>query len=468
MGSRYVRRLTGDSGRDLDTLTATRALEIAAYLYDTNPVAKRVLEVTRDFVLGEGITVSVANDPAATDILKQFWTDPINMLDQRLHQRVLELGLYGEQCWTASINPISGHAQIGYIDPAQIKTIEPNPTSPEDPYNIVLQGAPGEEKVYSVVTQDTDPLSPSYGRLTIPNRGSGACFMFRINTMTMATRGRSDLLALADWIDAYDQLLFSELDRALLMKSFLWDVTLTGADQRTIDKYVKDNPSPKPGSYRVHNEKVVYGAVAPNLNMSDTAIGADLILAYISAGAGLPKTWLAGSMDVNRATAIELSDPAIKRLASRQRIVRFMLERICTFALDQAELHGRLPRRMARVGTLPTPWEINLVMADIRGRDLAVAANTLEQVCRAIALAKSEGVLDQETSVRAVAAAVRQLGISADPEFILDRTEAEQKEKDAKAAELSSQMFAQGQGQGPQGHPTPPDNNMMDQQAAAG
>jgi hypothetical protein len=122
---------------------------------------------------------------------------------------------------------------------------------------------------------------------------------------------------------------------------------------------------------------------------------------------------------------------------------------------------------MARVGTLPTPWEINLVMADIRGRDLAVAANTLEQVCRAIALAKSEGVLDQETSVRAVAAAVRQLGISADPEFILDRTEAEQKEKDAKAAELSSQMFAQGQGQGPQGKPTPADAGVADEASAA-
>lgn len=447
MGSRYTRRLTSDGNRDLDSLTHTRALEIAAYLYDTNPIAKRVCELTRDFVLGDTVEVSVKDDEAATEVVQKFWADPINQLDMRLYQRTLELGLYGEQCWTVSVNPVSGHVQIGYIDPARIKTITPDPNSPEDPYDVILEGDDvALERRYAVVAQDIDPRSSAYGRLIPPNRGVGQCFMWRVNSMTMATRGRSDLLSLADWIDAYDQLLFSELDRALLMKSFLWDVTLQGADERTINNYIKANPSPKPGSYRVHNERVSYSAVAPNLNMSDTAVGADLILAYISAGAGLPKTWLAGSMDVNRATAIELSDPAIKRLVSRQRFVKQMIIRVLTFVLDQAELHGILPRRIAQTNTLPQPWALSVTMPDIRGRDLAVAANTLQQVASAVSLALQDNTVDRETAVRTVTLAVQQLGVDVDADTVLKRTEEEREEKQDAAAQIAGKMF-QGQGE---------------------
>ena len=54
----------------------------------------------------------------------------------------------------------------------------------------------------------------------------GECFYYRVNNLAAGTRGRSDLLAQADWLDAYDQFLFGELDRAKFMRSFFFDVTL--------------------------------------------------------------------------------------------------------------------------------------------------------------------------------------------------------------------------------------------------
>lgn len=50
-GSAYFRRLT-KSPRDLDPITDQRARDLAYSLYETNPLAKRIIELTRDWVLG--------------------------------------------------------------------------------------------------------------------------------------------------------------------------------------------------------------------------------------------------------------------------------------------------------------------------------------------------------------------------------------------------------------------------------
>ena len=311
MGARYVRRLTQDVSRDLDPLTQQRMQDVAYYLYDNNPLAKRILELTRDFVLGEGVEVA-ASDEMQGSILDNFWHDAINQMDLKLHARVLELGLWGEQCWSVVVNPIDGHVRLGYIDPGAISSVIRDPHDAEQVVAVVLKSGPGQaDRRYRVVSLDEDPRSSTYGRLTgvtLDSAGNvvtqwqeldaegrpvgeakayaGACFFFKINAVATAARGRSDLLALADWLDAYDQVLFNEVDRALLLKSFVWDVTLQGADQTAIDAYAKSNPAPKPGSVRYHNDKVDWEAETPDLKAVDAQAGADILLSYIAAGSG--------------------------------------------------------------------------------------------------------------------------------------------------------------------------------------
>ena len=43
------RSLTQQASRDLSPLVQKRMQEIAFYLYDTDPIAKRIIELTRDF-----------------------------------------------------------------------------------------------------------------------------------------------------------------------------------------------------------------------------------------------------------------------------------------------------------------------------------------------------------------------------------------------------------------------------------
>src|SRR5450759_4015071 len=50
---------------------------VAYYLYVTNPLARRIVELTKDFVVGEGIHIR-ATHPAVQKILSDFWNDPAN------------------------------------------------------------------------------------------------------------------------------------------------------------------------------------------------------------------------------------------------------------------------------------------------------------------------------------------------------------------------------------------------------
>ena len=463
-GSPYYRRLS-KSERDFDSLTQERALKIAFYLYEMNPIAKAVLEKTRDFVLGEGVLVDVAGeDKALQQVVDGFWFDPMNQMDIKLHNKILELGLYGEACWTVFVNPVNGYVRLGYIDPADIKEIITAPQNVEDVQGIVLKSGPTSAlatQILKVVRVNEEPGDRWHGRMqgiktdtagkvltlyqprdsltgapvgeAIPY--AGACFFFAINKVTNALRGRSDLLAISDWVDLLDQFLYGEAERANLLKTFIWDVTIEGQSQEDIDKYAeKWKAAPKPASQRFHNDRMKWEAITPDLKASDAAAAADLFLSYIATGVSLPKTWLNGLMDVNKATAGEINDPAYKHLALRQRYVKYLLGQVMTFVLDQAEIHGKLKNR-GNGETAPLErWPINYVFPEMRQRDLGAAATALKLAAEALATAKADDAIDTQVEQEVLASLFPLFGVEIDLEEMRDRLVKEKAERDAKAA----------------------------------
>jgi hypothetical protein len=61
-----------------------------------------------------------------------------------------------------------------------------------------------------------------------------------VNKSKSQSRGISDLFCLADWIDVFDQMIFDIADRVRFLNQYIWDFTLKGADQKTVDKFRKD------------------------------------------------------------------------------------------------------------------------------------------------------------------------------------------------------------------------------------
>ena len=445
-GSSYYRRLSA-SNRDLTPLADSKARELAFYLYDANPLAKRILEIVRDYVVGEGVEVTAQDEEddrreAIQAVLDRFWQDPLNKMDLKLGDKVLELGLFGEQCYPVAMNPKDGHVRLGYVDPAIIDRFVNEPGNAELARDVVLKGPSGGETTRLRVIHIDESSGPSHGRMVgvatddagnvldlyeespgVFKPYAGACFLFRINKVSTASRGRTDLLSIADWVDALDQILFGEVDRGLLMRSFLWDVTVTGGGPGEIEQKKSELATPpKPGSVRVHNEQEAWQAVTPDLKAQDVQTGADMLLGYAASGAGVPKTWLNGVMDVNRATATELSEPAFKRLTNRQRYVRHMILEMLTFVLDQAEMRSLIPRRE---GLRPAPWPIAVQMPELRAKDLKGAGETLESVARAMVALHEAHALDETTMQEVAAMLIGQLGIDVDLEAMRHRIEEE-------------------------------------------
>lgn len=410
----HLYRRLGASDRDLNPITHERMLKIVFHLYDRNPLAHRILELTKDFVVGAGISYQ-AEEEGVQAVLDDFWTDPINNWDLKQHNRALELGLFGEQCYPVFVNPYNGAVRLGSLDPALIGDIKTNPQNAEEIENVVVKSDRVEEKLLRVVHMDEEPGSPTVGRLI------GDCFFFAVNKISLAKRGRSDLLSLADWIDGYEQMLFNRLDRVALINAFVWDVSLEGMNKEEIADWLRKNPSPKPGAVRAHNEKVKWEAVTPDLKASDGEKEARLIRNFILSGAGFPDHWFSEGSTVNRATAQEMGVPTLKRLSARQRYFRYMIEYIFRFVIDQAIIHGRLS---PEINT-----DFQLVLPELTTRDTQKITESLERLSRSLMLAVQQGWLSIETAGKIYIEAVNQLGTDIDPETELKKAKAEKKDE---------------------------------------
>ncbi len=396
------RKLTANTNKDLSPLKQDVMLEIAYHLYETNPLAHRIIELTKDFVVGEGITYD-APDERVKQVLDEFWFDPVNLWDLKQHQKALELGLYGEQCYSVAVNEYNGRVRLGYIDPLQIDEVIPDSDNCEVISRVKLKSRGGEQgRELKVVQLDEDPASETYGYL------QGECFFFKVNSVSNSTRGRSDLLALADWLSGYDEFLFNRLDRAALINAFVWDITLKGLTQEEIERWLRNTPPPKPGSIRAHNENVEYKAVAPDLKAHDASSEARLIKNHILGGAGFPEHWFAEGGEVNRATAAEMNEPTIKRLSARQRYFRYMLEHIFRFCIDQAVIHRRLPP------DLDTTFSI--IVPEISLKDITALTGSLQRVTTALETAQERGWVSKRTASQLFGVLASRLGVDIDVE----------------------------------------------------
>ena len=341
--------LTRDDFRDLDPVTQDKMQDIAFYLYDSNPIAHRIIEMKSDFIIGDGFSYK-ATDDNVQKILDRHWNDPVNNWDLKQDTKAKELGLFGEQFYPVFVNKYNGNVRLGYIDPVKVKQIVVDRKNPEILRKVILKTSrAGKEKSYDVVNIDDKRNSETYGKLV------GDIFVFAINKVTNSTRGRSDLLSLADWIDGYDQFLFARLERANILNNFVWDITLEGMNDTDIKKWLEGQSMPKPGSMRAHNEKVKWIAASPGLESGDASKEAQLFKMQILGGAGFPNLWFGEGGETIRAGAAEMSLPTMKHLRARQKYFKLMLRYIFSFVIDQAIIANKLPEDVDKTFVVMAP-----------------------------------------------------------------------------------------------------------------
>ncbi|MBV9228011.1 MAG: hypothetical protein JOZ18_01770 [Chloroflexi bacterium] len=389
----YLWRRLSDNWYQKDVIPSTY-LEIHNQCYEAynaNPLAFAIIELTTSFVMGEGITVSAANK-RVQQVLDAFWHDPENRMDERIYSLCTELSLYGEQFIHFFVNKYDGSVIIRQIDPSLIDQIETDPEDVEKPLRYHRRPI---GQVMSATSGDPPHFDPGK-----PVDTQGQWFQagkevihIAINKVSNARRGKSDLATLLPWLRRYKDWLTDRVRINKFKAAFLWDVSLSGADKKTIDrKKMEYAYPPEPGSVIIHNEAEKWSAVEPHIQANDASEDGRQIKLMVAVGAALPEHYLADGDNGNRATASEMSLPTLLKFKRRQRVVKYMLKCILDRVIAEAKRAGKLGAR------IDTSYEITF--PEIDSGEHNTLAQALNWLVPALKTARAEGWISDETAMK--------------------------------------------------------------------
>jgi hypothetical protein len=275
-----------------------------------------------------------------------------------------------------------------------------------------------ESRRLTLIRTDEDPLSPEFGQL------SGQCFYWAINKAKGASRGLSELFALTDWIDVFDQMIFDYADKVRFLNAFVWDYTVKGAGAEDVEKWKKEltkNP-PRQGGVQVHNDQVEIKAQTPMLQGADMSEAIRTVKLYGLGGMGLPAWFFADPVDANRSTADEMTGPTGKKLTERQNQLKCAVLQVLNFVVQQAIYKGVLPQGVDTTIALQVP--------DLMIKDLERAAVTLGAVTTALATGQENGWIQSETAARGFHVVLSQIGVEVNSKDEFALAQAEKKQRD--------------------------------------
>ncbi len=421
------RRLTANAARDLIPTTQDRMIEIAYWLWETNPLAGWLIDITTAFVLAEGLPYE-AEDKEVKATLDAFWNDPVNRMNLFFPKHVSELHIFGELCMPVFLAEQTGRIRLGYVDPAQIEAVVTDPENAKMHIGVLTKRYVGDigglhveanPKKYRIILPEEAEfvMSPTAKGLRAQFT-DGECFYYSINNVTNSPRGRSSLLSVSDWLDAYEQYLFDYADRWPLINTFIWDLMVQGADETEIKKQIAALTK-KSGSVYGHNEKVTLEAKNPDIKAVQAAEGARMFRNHIMGRFGYPEHWYGGGGDVNRATAAEMDLPAIKMLSQKQLVVKYILEDILGHQVRQARNAGYL-----RVSDEQAAFSV--ITPKMESKDISKFGSMVQQVAAALLSAEMQEWVDKETARKLFAAVMGFIGVEIDLEEVRKAIEEEQ------------------------------------------
>lgn len=445
------------SRRDLTPVDQDKIIEIANFLVRSNPIASRGLQIQGDFVLGEGVKIVAEDKETIQPLLDEFWSDPVNNFDEFQFQLYEGLSTNGELFLPVYVNEFTGFTRLGWLDPSEVLSVIRDQLNRRIMRQVVLKGVPvGDESYttqgkrrYNIVNVETSGMGATRGFRV------GELLFFKINCAADATRGRSYFEPVADLLDAFDQSVFNELEREAILKNFFWDITLTGASEAECDKFAAKQMPPAPGSTRVHNEKVQWQAVAPDLKTEQTIKLHEAIRKTILGSLGLSDFYFGITEGANRASSENLDVPIAKGFVRRQRLFKAILREILDFYLDQRILKDKsLRHKVYFAKSISRKFEIQ--MPEISMRDVSRLAAAVSQMVAAVESAINNEWITKKRGAQIFASQMQQIGVEYDSDEELAAAEKEAKENAAKDYRNKPPMGD------PNAQPVKPDNNQPD------
>jgi hypothetical protein len=351
-----------------------------------NPLARRIVELTSDYVVGGGIGIE-ADDKAAHDFLDEWWNHRLNHMPVRSFEWCDELTRSGEIFPVISTDQ-SGMSYLRAIPALDIQEITSAPNDVEQEKSYTQR--PTDVGAEPVIWKAYDHAADSPGQ-----DGSFAPVMlhYAINRPVGAQRGESDLAALLKWLTRYSAWLEDRVRLNRFRQVFLYWVHRAFANEP--ERYKRQaelnaNP-PNPGSILVTDEEEKWEVLQPRLDSFEAKEDGLAVKKMIASGAGIPMHFLAEPEGSTRTTAEASGGPTFRHFGRRQEFFIYMIGDIARIAL----------RRRAFVDAKIHPeTRLKVKGTDISVRDNAMLADAAAKVITGFESLRDRGLITEEELLR--------------------------------------------------------------------
>lgn len=369
-----------------------------------NPLARRIVGLTSQYVVGGGINFSCPHAPTAA-FLRAFWEHPLNRMAVRVYEWCDELTRSGNLFLLLSTDA-AGMSYLRALPSAQVKAIHSRANDIDQELCYEMRpdlDCTGDPQTWQAYDPRQD-LSPDGSFRTV-------MLHYAVNRPVGAQWGESDLAPVLRWLSRYAAWLE---DRARLNRfrtAFLYIVRarFTSDAERRARQSALNAAPPTPGSILVTDEGETWDTLHPRLEADDAGEDGLALKKMLAAGAGIPMHFLAEPEGSTRTTAEAAGGPTYRHFEQRQRFFLWMMGDILRAVVNRRwQVDNHVSRRA----------EISLHGADISARDnvsLAMAASNISSV---VSVARDRGLIDDAEVLRLL---YRFCGESVDIEEMLAR-----------------------------------------------
>ena len=336
---------------DRDRLEYDRAdiLDQCLEAWRESPLARRIVELTSQYVVGPGFDIQCEDETTRT-FISQFWHHRLNRMPSRVIEMCDELTRTGNLFLLISTDQ-AGMSYIRAIPAADIDLITPSVNDIEQPVSFTTK-ADENLQVYSYPAyhQGTDAQNPDGSFPSV-------VLHYAINRPAGAQWGEPDLAPLLRWLRRYSAWLEDRVRLNRFRNAFLYVVTSHFGSEE-----------------------------ARRARQTQLAIKK-----LIASGVGLPLHFLAEPEGSNRTTAESAGGPTFRRFEQRQQFFTWLLSDLLRVVLSRRAMVDR---------TVNPDVGIEISGADISARDNVAHAIASVNILNALERLRDMGLISDREVLR--------------------------------------------------------------------
>ncbi len=373
------------SPRDRYAADRREIQEQALEAWRLNPLARRIVGLTTQYVVGGGVEIE-CRQPAAAEFLQTFWQHPLNRMPVRIYEWCDELTRSGN-LFILLATDAAGMSYVRAVPAGDVDQIEARPNDIEQPLAFHLpaglDGEPADIPAYSALE---DARSPEGGFAVV-------MLHYVVNRPPGAQWGESDLAPILRWLSRYANWLEDRARLNHFRNAFMY--VISGRYNSVADRIARQNTlaahPPTAGSFLVTDESETWSILNPQLESADAGEDGLALKKMIASGAGVPLHFLAEPESATRTTAEAAGGPTYRHYEQRQRLFLWLL----------GDLLRAVLRRRSQVDPAVDP-EAPLALrgADLSNRDNAALASAASQVMGVLTELRDRRLIDDAELLR--------------------------------------------------------------------